>query len=160
MDQNQFKSLPELKVGDILMDISDLDDQSDRTLFYGSYFLRDRRVTHHSYVKDCCLHVVIYASGNELLATVSARELSALVLVPKAKMMPACCDFQASEFFLISGADVQFLDDYSSISRHEYVGALLGDLESMHLKFHGIDSLNDVKARRVLEFLSENPGKE
>lgn len=153
MNLEEFKCLPDGRVGHVLLDISELDDQGDRTLFYGTYYLRDQRVTHHTYVKDCRFHVVIYATGHELLACVSSRELSALVMVPKMKLEPAYCDFQAAEYFLNFGADVQFVDEHTPIQQRQFAGSLLEDLEPLHLRFHGGDSLKNVKARPMMDFL-------
>ncbi|MEG0870413.1 MAG: hypothetical protein RSG77_25725 [Hafnia sp.] len=155
MTPSEFKALPKRQVGDILMDISDIDDQSDRTLFHAYVNYLGKRVIHHSYVKNCCLHVVLHTIDHQLLAHISARELSALVLVPKALLQPAMSDYQASEFFLTSGADVRFVCDYQPVERLPFVGYVLEELEDLHLKMHSDKSLQDIKSLRVHDLLEQ-----
>jgi hypothetical protein len=122
MNRQDFERLPKLNVGNVLMDISDIDDQSDRTLFFARFQLEGKWVTHHAYAMDQFLNVLVYDDKDILISHIRSRELYASQLVPDVVLNPAHCDFVAAEYLIDSGANVRFHDEYRPLDPVGYVG--------------------------------------
>ncbi|MDU8351188.1 hypothetical protein RYA05_04665 [Pseudomonas syringae pv. actinidiae] len=131
MDRNEFESLPKADVGNVELDVSDLDNQSDRTLFH-AYVERDgQRIVHHSYVKDCFLNVLIHDLQDNILGHWRSRELPAKRLVPDAVLHPSFCDYEASAILLTAGADIRFQGEYKDLNLTQFYGYLHEELLEM-----------------------------
>lgn len=103
---------------------SDLNDQQDRTLLYG--YTTDRN-THHVYLKDGTLHLLVYRYGTheKIVLRHEAGELPMHSLVPNKRLYPEKCDHAFCSFLQDEGIYLPFTtfsDDWPEPGRPRLVG--------------------------------------
>lgn len=91
--------------------VSELTDQTDRTLLYG-YTLE--RYTWHVYLKDGAIHVYVYRNsfkGDEVLRyEVCGPEvhLNSVNLIPSKRLYPECCDYEFCQILVDKDVHLPF----------------------------------------------------
>lgn len=99
MDKNEYAKLQSM---DSLVQLSDLSDQSERTLIYG--YTCDRS-TFHVYIRHNRIFVIVYKTGEE------AREINVSTnndYIPDKRIYPEACDYEFCKRLVEAGCNLPF----------------------------------------------------
>ena len=114
MNHTEYESIEALQ-GWPIIDVAELVDKSDRTLLYG-YTVE--RHTHHVYLKDQFIHVLIYVSNFDMsdekikdvvFYNVDKRHhLKRIPFLPNKRLYPERCDFDFCKVLIEKGLELSF----------------------------------------------------
>lgn len=131
MNQLQYLDVQGIEPDRPAIEVSDLIDQSDRTLMYG--YTHDR-ATFHLYLKDFKFNLVIYRNSSRVpdgsivpvVAHQSMREMYVDLCYPNKRLYPERCDFEFSSLVIRAGGTPTFTSfTVASQSDERYHGKIL-----------------------------------
>lgn len=131
MNKDQYENLPKFSLGDLTLDIADLDDQSDRTLFYGwsNGTSGNASTSVHVYIEDHKLHSLHYGFLENVVDYRVSNELSVETMIPKKRLYPRACDEEACTLLINKGAHLPFTNFEYSDDDQQFYGKRLQDLK-------------------------------
>jgi hypothetical protein len=129
MDFEQFKNLPVFRESDLALDFYALDDQRDRTLLYGySTHAIYGNVTHHVYLQDSKIHVLIYSHLEHVVFHRVCYEANVSYVIPNRRLYPEHCDEDACCQLIGKGVSLPFTTFDQSSSERPFQGKQLEQL--------------------------------
>jgi hypothetical protein len=129
MDLEQFKNLPVFNESEQVLDVTDMEDQSDRTLFYGYFNDGDSNVTHHVYLQGCFINILQYGYLQNVVSHRKTRAARAEELVFARRLYPEACDEEASILLMNLGVSIPFTSFTENRGPHTFYGLTLEELE-------------------------------
>jgi len=124
MEQREFESLPLVDLGhfkgnplakegvEVFLDVKELKDKTDRTLFHSIGDKNGDLVSHHSYIKDGMLHSTVQNLDADTSDYHKAQQLPAAKLIPDSWLSASVCDHDATQILLRKGAEIRFQSHY------------------------------------------------
>ena len=126
MNEAEYEQLSNVTKHPPLFHISDLADQSDRTLLYG--WNLDGAGTVHVYVEDRKLNILVYNHDEHILFERCGSELKIEDMIPSKRAYPERCDYHFCELLMESGINIPFTTFQKDIEPAQYYGKTLHTL--------------------------------
>lgn len=123
MNEAEYEQLSNITKHPLLLHISELADQSDRTLLYG--YNLDGAGTVHVYVKDCKLNILIYNHDQHIMFERCGSELKIEDMIPSKRAFPERCDYHFCELVMEYGFKIPFTTFQKDVEPAQYYGKTL-----------------------------------